>query len=79
MLDIYGRILHCLHTLVEPDAQQPLPHHFVVSPRPSHQDIADMIGCSRETVSRAIKILQARGHITILKREILLHHTALQT
>ncbi|MDH5563865.1 MAG: Crp/Fnr family transcriptional regulator [Nitrospirota bacterium] len=73
MLDIYGRILYCLHTLVEPDTPQPLEKHLVISPRPSHQDIADMIGCSRETVSRAIKVLQNRGHITILKREILLH------
>ncbi len=79
MLDIYGRILHSLHTLVTPDSPQPLERHLVISPRPSHQDIADMIGCSRETVSRAIKVLQTRGHITILKQEILLHQTIRHT
>jgi CRP/FNR family cyclic AMP-dependent transcriptional regulator len=79
MLDVYGRILHCLRTLVGPDTPQPLEQHLVIFPRPSHQDIADMIGCSRETVSRAIKVLQTRGHITILKREILLHQALLHT
>ncbi len=74
MLDIYGRILQCLLSLVQ-HRSQPLKNHLVLSPRPSHQDIANMIGCSRETVSRAMKVLQKRGYLTFLKREIIIHHT----
>jgi CRP/FNR family cyclic AMP-dependent transcriptional regulator len=39
----------------------------------THQEIADMVGSSRETVSRAIKELQVAGHISIERKRITIH------
>ena len=32
---------------------------LAISPKPSHQDVADMVGCTRETVSRALQRLKS--------------------
>jgi CRP-like cAMP-binding protein len=37
---------------------------IVVRPRPAHQDLADMTGCSRETVTRALDVLKRRKCVT---------------
>jgi CRP/FNR family transcriptional regulator, cyclic AMP receptor protein len=36
---------------------------IVIAPRPSHQDLADMTGCTRETVSRVLTQLKLRRWI----------------
>jgi CRP/FNR family cyclic AMP-dependent transcriptional regulator len=42
---------------------QPVGGRQVVTRKPSRQDIAKMIGASREMVSRVLKDLEARGLI----------------
>jgi CRP/FNR family cyclic AMP-dependent transcriptional regulator len=37
---------------------------IVVTPRPLHQELADMTGCSRETVSRTLLELKQSGSVT---------------
>jgi CRP-like cAMP-binding protein len=42
----------------------------VIQKRLTHQTIAQMIGASRETVSRAMRDFQERGLITVERRQI---------
>ena len=37
---------------------------FIISPRPHHQDIADMTGCTRETVTRVMRRLKATNTVS---------------
>ena len=58
LLDVTGRVVRLLLELTEPlDGQR------VLSCRISRQDIAKMIGASREMVSRVVKDLELRGLI----------------
>jgi CRP/FNR family cyclic AMP-dependent transcriptional regulator len=57
LLDVYGRVARLLLDMAErtPDGQ------LIVPKKVSRQDIAKMIGASREMVSRVMKDLQQRG------------------
>jgi len=46
---------------------------WVVREALTHQEIADMVGSSRETVSRAIKELLKAGYISIERKRITIH------
>jgi len=39
----------------------------------THQEIADMVGSSRETVSRTMRELQDAGDISIEKKQTIIH------
>lgn len=39
--------------------------HLLVRQRPSHQELANMLGASREAVTRALKQLEIEGHIVV--------------
>src|SRR5262245_56891117 len=56
MFVVYGRIVRCLLGMArEPHSADNA--RIFVRPKPSHQELARMIGCSRETVSRGLKTL----------------------
>jgi CRP/FNR family cyclic AMP-dependent transcriptional regulator len=58
LLDVTGRVVRLLREIADSvDGRQ------VVTRKPSRQDIAKMIGASREMVSRVLKDLEARGLI----------------
>jgi CRP/FNR family transcriptional regulator, cyclic AMP receptor protein len=63
LLDVYGRVAHTLERLCNPDNEQP-------SPKLTHQDIANMVGASREMVSRVMKELVVGGYIEIQQKQI---------
>lgn len=64
LLDVNGRMARLiLDAAAEGDGA-------VVAKRLTHQTIAQMIGASRETVSRAMRELQDAGVITVLRRQI---------
>lgn len=69
MFDIYGRIAQGLLRLGQTQGER-LDGKLVISDRPSFQELSHMIGCSRETVSRAMKVLQEDGYITVTRKEI---------
>ncbi|MEC4673686.1 MAG: Crp/Fnr family transcriptional regulator [Nitrospirota bacterium] len=69
MFDIYGRIAQCLLRLGQSQGKR-IGENLVISDRPSFQELAHMIGCTRETVSRAMKILQEDGYLSVNKKEI---------
>lgn len=56
--DVYGRVVRTLQRLAtEKDG------YWVVEQRLTHQDLADMVGASREMVSRIMKDLTTGGYI----------------
>lgn len=69
MFDIYGRIAQCLLRLGQTQGQR-LDGKLVITDRPSFQELSHMIGCSRETVSRAMKVLQEDGYLIVTRKDI---------
>jgi len=65
LLDVYGRVAHTLLDLsIDVDGKR------VITQRPTHQDLANIVGSSREMVSRILKDLSNGGYITIDKNTI---------
>lgn len=62
LLDVYGRVAHALLDFAVPDAQGQL----IIKEKISRQDVAKMVGASREMVSRVMKDLEERGFIELL-------------
>ena len=59
--DVYGRLALLLKSLARPaEADTGL---AVIDQRPTHQEIANRLGCSREMVSRLMKDLQRGGYV----------------
>jgi CRP-like cAMP-binding protein len=68
LLDVCGRIAHTLIGMAKPSADD----EIVTIERPTHEELAAMIGSSREVVSRALKKMSNEGYIKIEKKQILL-------
>ena len=62
LLDVYGRVAHALLDFAVADAQGQL----LIKEKISRQDLAKMVGASREMVSRVMKDLEERGFIEAL-------------
>ena len=72
LLDVYGRVARLLLDMAENvDGQK------MVTKRLPKQDIAKMIGASREMVSRVMKDLQLGGYIEMRGSSIVLHDSIL--
>jgi CRP/FNR family cyclic AMP-dependent transcriptional regulator len=68
LMDVYGRVARTLLDLAaEKDGKQ------IIEQKLTHQDIANMVGASREMVSRILKDLSRGGYITIDKKSITLN------
>lgn len=65
LLDVYGRIARILNQLAKPQNEK-----MVIEEKLTHQEIANMIGSSREMVSLILKELSNGGYITIDKKLI---------
>lgn len=61
LMDVYGRVARALLEFAAPDKDGRL----VIRERVSRQDVAKMIGASREMVSRVMKDLEDRGFIEV--------------
>ena len=61
LMDVYGRVARALLEFAKPDKDDQL----VIRERVSRQDVAKMIGASREMVSRVMKDLEDRGFIEL--------------
>jgi CRP/FNR family cyclic AMP-dependent transcriptional regulator len=62
LLDVYGRVAHTLERLCSASVDK--------SPKLTHQDIANMVGASREMVSRVMKELVVGGYIEVQQKHI---------
>jgi CRP-like cAMP-binding protein len=56
----------------------PLTRERYIPKRPTHREIADMIGTSREVVSRCLKTFESKGIIRADGRELYLHPEELE-
>lgn len=66
LIDVYGRVARLLMDMAEE-----LDGKWIVQRAPPKQEIAHMIGASREMVSRVMKDLQHKGLIRAEKRKII--------
>jgi len=72
LMDVYGRVARLLLEVAETiDGQK------VVTKKLAKQDLAKMVGASREMVSRVMKDLQSGGYIEVRTGSIFLHDTIL--
>lgn len=68
LLDVYGRVARTLLKLAsENEGEQ------IIQPRLTHQEIANMVGASREMVSRIMKDLSTGGYVETRQRKIIIH------
>ena len=67
LIDVYGRVARLLL-----DQAQEIDGLWIVKQAPPKQEMARMIGASREMVSRVMKDLQQRGYIRAEKRKVVL-------
>ncbi|HJZ72741.1 MAG TPA: Crp/Fnr family transcriptional regulator [Vicinamibacterales bacterium] len=77
MFDVYGRVLRCLLTMAL-DKGENTRARMVIRPRPSIAELAHMVGCERETVSRAMKTLRASGYVTDVDRGLAVEERAIR-
>ena len=73
LLDVYTRVARVLIDLARRQGEE-TEEGFLIRERPTQQELAAMIGTSRETVSRALSELQRRGFISMQGRVLLLSH-----
>jgi CRP/FNR family cyclic AMP-dependent transcriptional regulator len=65
LCDVYGRLSRLLYELAEPETDPPR-----IPDRPSHQELANRIGSSREMVSRIMKDLVNGGYLVLEGRSL---------
>lgn len=66
--DVYGRLKALLEELAVPDADG----RRVAEPAPSHLEISQRLGCSREMISRVMKDLERGEYVEVGRRRIVL-------
>ncbi len=71
LLDVYGRLARILMDFAKIEGRH-LENGKIAFRRPTHQAIANMIGTSRETVTRTLGDLHRRGYIQISGKEIII-------
>ena len=69
LLDVHHRVAKTLLRMAE-DGGQKSPEGILIRKRPTHQQLANMAGTTRETVTRTLKQLQDEGYIRISGRQI---------
>ncbi len=76
LLDVYGRLARKLRDLARAEGE-PAPDGVLIRRLPTQQEIAGLIGTSRETVSRALGELSRRGLVRHAGRRLTLHRELL--
>ena len=67
-MDVYRRISSLFDDLATPQDNE-----WLIEDKLTHQEIANMVGSSREMVSKILKQLQVGGYISIDKKRITIH------
>ena len=70
LLDVYHRLANVLIDMAESHEGEV----GVINSRPTHQELAAMVGTSREVVSRALKNMEQEGSISIEGKRILVNN-----
>jgi CRP-like cAMP-binding protein len=69
LLDVYGRVARVIVEMAREDGRR-LKDGRISFHRPTHQEIANRIGTTRETVTRMLKDIQRQGLIHVAGKEI---------
>jgi CRP/FNR family transcriptional regulator, cyclic AMP receptor protein len=77
MFDIYGRLIRCLVRLGQTHGKRDQ-DLITLSAVPNNQDLARMIGCTRESVSRAMKVLRENDFLKVVGRDLQIQERALK-
>ena len=70
LLDVHHRIAKTILRLAT-DQGEPTDDGVVITGRPTHQQLANMAGTTRESVTRELKQLEQQGYITTRGRDII--------
>jgi CRP-like cAMP-binding protein len=73
LLDVYGRVARLLKDLAAKEGVE-TEDGTLIKERPTQQEIASMVGTSRETVSRALNDFAKRGLLVLSGKQIVLRH-----
>lgn len=71
MMSVYGRVADVILQLARENGRK-IGQMVVIDNRPTHQDIADMAGTSRETVSRILSQLQKKQCLSIDRKKMVI-------
>jgi CRP/FNR family transcriptional regulator/CRP/FNR family cyclic AMP-dependent transcriptional regulator len=71
LLDVTGRILKTLMQMGERHGV-PTEEGMIILNRPTHQDLANMVGTTRETASRILKRLERKGYLKYQEKTLVL-------
>jgi CRP/FNR family transcriptional regulator, cyclic AMP receptor protein len=77
LLDVPHRVCKALVTLGERAGMASAGGDLIIPKRPTHQDVANRIGSSRETVTRVFHDLEKQGYISLLGRTVVIRKTLL--
>jgi CRP/FNR family cyclic AMP-dependent transcriptional regulator len=77
MFDIYGRLIRCLVRLGQTEGRRGK-SVITLASVPNNQDLARMIGCTRESVSRAMKVLRDNEFLTAIGKGVQIQERALK-
>ena len=75
-MDVYGRVARTLLDLCEqPDA---MTHPEGMQVRVTRQELARLVGCSREMVGKVLKDMEEQSHVAVSGKNIVVigHHTS---
>jgi CRP-like cAMP-binding protein len=72
LLDVYGRVARFLRELAQKNGTQNEEGYLVIPRIPSQQEMASMLGTSRETINRVLSDLERRGLLTRDGRQLLI-------
>lgn len=71
LMSVYGRVADLILRLGREQGERQA-NVVVINDRPTHQEMADMVGTSRETVSRILSQLQKRQHIAMDRKKLVI-------
>ncbi len=74
LYDVAGRLARILIDIAKKEGVISKEKNVATLPELSQQELANMIGASRETVSRVLNRFQERGLVTITRKQIILHN-----
>ena len=74
LFDVAGRLAHVLMDIAKKEGLISKKKNMAILPKLSQQELANMIGASRETVSRVLSTFQKKGLVTITRKQIILYN-----
>ena len=69
LLDVSGRVAGILLQLAEERGIK-LRNQVIIKARPTHQELANMVGTTRETVTRVLKQLELKNYIHMSGKDV---------